>query len=81
MYVFTAACDVHSLSPILPPSSSHIPNALPYIGAYLEQIYSLEMNSKTYNDDGLVNFAKMTKVSYHFFLPIFSSLAMFGNRL
>ncbi len=81
MYVFTAAYDVRCLPPILHPSSSHIRNALPYIGAYLEQIYSLEMNSKTYNDDGLVNFAKMTKVSYHFFLPIFSSLAMLGNRL
>lgn len=42
---------------------SKLPNALPYIGAYLDQIYALEMNSKTYNADGLVNFAKMTKLA------------------
>ena len=42
--------------------SSQQPRALPYIGAYLDQIYSLEMNVKTWNTDGLVNFAKMTKV-------------------
>ena len=42
---------------------SKLPNALPYIGAYLDQIYALEMNSKTYNPDGLVNFAKMTKLA------------------
>ena len=39
-----------------------LPAALPYIGAYLDQIYSLEMCTKTYNKDGLVNFTKMTKV-------------------
>ena len=37
--------------------------ALPYLGAYLELIYTLDIGVKTYNDDGLVNFAKMTKVS------------------
>ena len=42
--------------------SSAIPAALPYIGAYLDQIYSLEMCTKTCNKDGLVNFTKMTKV-------------------
>lgn len=29
----------------------------------MDQIYSLEMNCKTYNAEGLVNFAKMTKVN------------------
>ena len=43
-------------------SYSEIPAALPYIGAYLDQIYSLEMCTKTYNKDNLVNFTKMTKV-------------------
>ena len=52
---------VHSLSIHLLLSSQQ-PRALPYIGAYLDQIYSLEMNVKTWNTDGLVNFAKMTKV-------------------
>ncbi len=40
-----------------------LPQALPYVGAFLDQIYSLEMSSKTYNPNGLVNFAKMTKLS------------------
>ena len=44
---------------------SEVPAALPYIGAYLDQIYSLEMCTKTYNKDGLVNFTKTTKVSLH----------------
>ena len=48
---------------IFHPLRSKLPNALPYIGAYLDQIYTLEMNSKTYNPDGLVNFAKMTKLA------------------
>lgn len=42
---------------------SEIPSALPYVGACLEQIYCLDIGVKTYNNDGLVNFAKMTKVS------------------
>lgn len=45
------------------PCYRQLPIALPYIGAYLDQIYSLEMSSKTYNPNGLVNFAKMTKLS------------------
>ena len=53
---------VHSVSIHLLLLSSQQPRALPYIGAYLDQIYSLEMNVKTWNTDGLVNFAKMTKV-------------------
>ena len=44
---------------------SEIPAALPYIGAYLDQIYSLEMCTKTYNKEGLVNFTKMTKVCFY----------------
>jgi hypothetical protein len=40
-----------------------LPSALPYIGAYLDLIYTIEMQSKTYNQDGLVNFAKMTKLA------------------
>jgi hypothetical protein len=40
-----------------------IPPALPYVGAYLELIYTLDVGTNTYNDDGLVNFAKMTKLS------------------
>ena len=43
-------------------SSSKIPPCLPYVGAYLDMIYSLEIGIKTYNSDGLVNFSKMTKV-------------------
>jgi len=46
------------LSSLNHPPCSQQPSALPYIGAYLDQIYSLEMNSKTCNPDGLVNFAK-----------------------
>jgi hypothetical protein len=38
--------------------TGELPAALPYIGAYLDQIYSLEMCTKTYNKDGLVNFTK-----------------------
>ncbi len=49
---------IHPLSP-----SSTLPQALPYVGAFLDQIYSLEISSKTYNPSGLVNFAKMTKLS------------------
>ena len=45
-----------------PPPPREIPAALPYIGAFLDQIYSLEMSTPTYSKDGLVNFAKMTKV-------------------
>ncbi len=48
---------------IYSPFSSTLPQALPYVGAFLDQIYSLEMSSKTYNPSGLVNFAKMTKLS------------------
>jgi len=40
-----------------------LPSALPYIGAYLDTIYSLEIASKTYNKNGLVNFTKMTKLA------------------
>lgn len=40
-----------------------IPSCIPYLGAYIDQIYSLEIGCKTYNSDGLVNFAKMTKLS------------------
>jgi hypothetical protein len=43
--------------------TGELPAALPYIGAYLDQIYSLEMCTKTYNKDGLVNFTKMTKLA------------------
>ena len=43
--------------------SRELPSALPYIGAYLDLIYTIEMQSKTYNQDGLVNFAKMTKLA------------------
>lgn len=43
--------------------TGEIPAALPYIGGYLDQIYSLEMCTKTYNKDGLVNFTKMTKLA------------------
>ena len=42
---------------------SKLPAALPYIGAYLDVIYTLEMQHKTYNQDGLVNFAKMTQLA------------------
>jgi son of sevenless-like protein len=44
--------------------TGEIPAALPYIGAYLDQIYSLEMCTKTYNKDNLVNFTKMTKLAH-----------------
>lgn len=44
-------------------SYSELPPALPYIGAYLDIIYTMEMQSKTYNHNGLVNFAKMTKLA------------------
>lgn len=40
-----------------------LPSALPYIGAYLDLIYTIDMQSKTYNQNGLVNFAKMTKLA------------------
>eukprot|EP00731_Ephydatia_muelleri_P006566 Em0003g814a len=40
-----------------------LPSALPYLGAYLDQIYTLEMSSKTFNPDQLVNFTKMTKLA------------------
>lgn len=40
-----------------------LPSALPYLGAYLDQIYTLEMSTKTFNPDRLVNFVKMTKLS------------------
>ena len=53
-----------SLHPLPPSTYSQVPTALPYMGAYLDQIYTLEMGSPTYNANGLVNFAKMTKVSY-----------------
>ena len=42
---------------------SDLPAALPYIGAYLDIIYTLEMQHKTYNQNGLVNFAKMTELA------------------
>lgn len=48
---------------LLHPLCRHLPAALPYIGAYLDTIHSLEMASKTYNQDGLVNFIKMTKLA------------------
>ena len=40
-----------------------LPAVLPYIGAYLDVIYTLDISSKTYNESGLVNFAKMTKLA------------------
>jgi len=45
------------------PPCSQQPSALPYIGAYLDQIYSLEMNSKTCNPVDLGSFTKMTKIN------------------
>ena len=41
---------------------SKVPPCLPYVGAYLDMIYSLEIGVETYNSNGLVNFSKMTKV-------------------
>ena len=55
----------HSLS--LSPCRD-IPAALPYIGAYLDQIYSLEMTTPTYSKDGLVNFTKMNKVHIYIYI-------------
>lgn len=43
--------------------TNELPPALPYIGAYLDLIYTIEMQSKTYDPNGLVNFAKMTKLA------------------
>ena len=43
---------------------SQVPSCLPYVGAYLDKIYSLEIGTATYNTNGLVNFSKMTKVSF-----------------
>lgn len=60
----TSEMNIQTLIRLHSPCSQQ-PSALPYIGAYLDQIYSLEMNSKTCNPDGLVNFAKMTKVNCH----------------
>ena len=57
MLLILSTCSLYCLL-----SSSKISPCLPYVGAYLDMIYSLEIGIKTYNSDGLVNFSKMTKV-------------------
>ena len=37
---------------------------VPYTGGYLEHIWAIENVQKTYTPEGLVNFSKMTAVSY-----------------
>ena len=64
-------------------SSSKIPPCLPYVGAYLDMIYSLEIGIKTYNSDGLVNFSKMTKVIYASMSDMCSTFVkvMWGDKM
>ena len=53
-------------------SYSKVPPCLPYVGAYLDMIYSLKIGVETYNSNGLVNFSKMTKVR---------PMVLYSNRL
>ena len=39
--------------------NSKRPPCLPYLGAYLDQVWSLEMSKSTKNSQGLINFGKM----------------------
>ena len=52
------------LNPLLSTNSKR-PACLPYLGAYLDQIWSLEMSKSTKNSQGLINFGKMQSVSDH----------------
>ena len=40
------------------------PPGVPYTGGYLEHIWAIDNGQNTYTPEGLVNFAKMTAVSY-----------------
>ena len=59
-------CSLHpSFLPFLTlfsPNSKR-PPCLPYLGAYLDQVWSLEMSKSTKNSQGLINFGKMQSVS------------------